>query len=90
MKCYKSFIYRKRAAKKEYYYSIYWNGKRGAAVALTGDFTNPPWRASHDLVYSDFYRCFHGIVRMKEGDQFKFLVNGKYEVSADYAVVYVN
>jgi hypothetical protein len=69
---------------------VYWNGERKEQVALIGNFTNPPWIVQHILCYSELYGRFHGIVRMKEGDEFKFLVDGKYKVSAEYPVIYVN
>jgi len=86
---YKRLIYKGKAGKREYYCSIYWTGGRNKKVELTGTFTNPPWSASYKLSYNEFFKAFHGIIKLKEGDQFKFVIDGSYEVSFDYPVIYV-
>jgi hypothetical protein len=39
--------------------------------------------------YDSHHNAFKAIVKMKEGAQFKFIVQGTYEVSFDYDIAYV-
>ena len=86
---YRKYSHKISAGKREYFYSIYLPGDQKNKVELIGNFSRPAWGVYYKLQYNKFYKSFHTIVKMKEGSQFKFLVNGNYEVSSDYPIIYV-
>ena len=47
-------------------------------VYLVGEFTSPAWETVIPMKYSFFYRSFMAKIKISEGDQFKFIINGTF------------
>lgn len=81
---------RKLARKRQYIADIYYEADPEVAseVFLVGEFTTPQWKVMIPMKYSYFYRAFKVQVKVHEGCQFKFIVNGTFVVCSQYALTY--
>ena len=53
-------------------------------VYIVGDFTSQPWVDKVKMEYSLYFRAFRARVLIKDSNQFKFIVNGRYQCSKLY------
>ena len=57
-------------------------------VYLVGEFTSPAWETVIPMKYSFFYRSFMAKIKISEGDQFKFIINGTFVWCNRYPLIY--
>jgi hypothetical protein len=55
-------------------------------VKIFGTFSKKHWQEKKDCVYDPFFKCFKAEVKIKIGDQFKFILDDgkRYVISARY------
>ena len=47
-------------------------------IFLVGEFSSPPWTKQIPMEYSYFHRAFRTTIKIKQGSEFKFIVDGTF------------
>eukprot|EP00830_Metopus_es_P014981 TRINITY_DN4165_c0_g1_i1.p1 TRINITY_DN4165_c0_g1~~TRINITY_DN4165_c0_g1_i1.p1 ORF type:complete len:652 (-),score=127.18 TRINITY_DN4165_c0_g1_i1:10-1965(-) len=68
------------------YVRLHWpvSEDKKSRVFVYGNFTSPPWKIGVEMQYSEHERVYTANLRFKEGQRFKFMVDGVYKISKDY------
>ena len=76
----KTWLMRRAAMNKTYYADIFYVADYDIAdtVYLAGEFSDPEWKKVVPMNYSFYHRAFRATVKISEGNQFKFIVNGTF------------
>lgn len=76
----KRWILKTMKKSNTYIVDIYYEADYDIAenVYLVGEFTNPKWLNQIQMKYSFFHRAFSATVKITQGDQFKFIINGTF------------
>lgn len=53
-------------------------------IQIVGDFTDPKWSVKIPLIFDNISKSFFTYIKLKSGNQFKFIVNGIYKTSSSY------
>lgn len=86
----KKWLLKTQAKSGVYLADIYFEADYDIAqtIQIVGEFTQPAWSLKLTMKYSFFHRAFHAQVKIYEGCQFKFIVDGTFICCPRYPLVY--
>jgi len=86
----KRWIYRRLAKNRTYIVDVFYEADQDIAedIYLVGEYSNPKWTVTTPMKYSFFHRAFATKIKMHDGWQFKFIINGTFVCCNNYPMIY--